>query len=95
VYCPRCGREMSLTDGAFACVTGSMQLSPIMHGVLTDRFPKSKPRPDGVEVGKRLARWFCPGCGVPLNKEMKCLLCGQCLRDQLVGLVELHPHRDE
>jgi hypothetical protein len=92
VYCPHCGREMTLLDGVFTCVAGGMPLSPHMQAVLTERFPEPRPRPSGVELGRRLTRWFCPGCGLPLGPEMRCSRCGRSLRDQLFGLVELHPH---
>lgn len=94
MYCPHCGREMELLDGVFTCVVGGMPLSQHMHTVLTERFPEPQPRPAGVEVGRRVARAFCPGCGVPLGPEMTCGRCGRSIRDQLFRLVELHPHAE-
>ena len=72
MYCPYCGREMAMIDGVFTCDAGDMPLSTAMHATLTERFPTHRPRPAGVEVGRRLTRWFCPGCGVPLDAEMTC-----------------------
>jgi predicted RNA-binding Zn-ribbon protein involved in translation (DUF1610 family) len=95
MYCPHCGREMSLLDGSFTCAAGEMTLSSHLRDILSERFSRQKPRPFGVEVGRRLARWFCPGCGIPLASELSCPSCGHNLRDLLVALVELHPHRDE
>ena len=95
MYCPHCGREMSLLDGVFTCVAGDMPLSAHMHAVLAERFPEHRPRSAKTEIGRRIARWFCPGCGVPLGPGMVCTSCGRSIRDQLFGLVELHPHRDE
>lgn len=92
MYCPYCGREMALVRDVFACVAGDMPLSAAMHAALTEQFPMHRPRPAGVEVGNRLTRWFCPGCGVSLGAEMICPSCGGSLRDQLFQLVELHPH---
>jgi hypothetical protein len=86
---------MSLLDGWLTCVAGQMALSLEMRAILTERFPEPKPRPAGVEIGRRLGRWFCPGCGIPLAPELSCPSCGQSLRDLLFPLVELHPHRDE
>jgi hypothetical protein len=94
VYCPHCGREMSVIDGVFTCEAGGMPLSRQMHAVLVERFPTQRERPQTVDLGHRLTRWFCPACGVPLDGEMKCQWCGQSIRDQLFRLVELHPHRD-
>jgi hypothetical protein len=95
LYCPHCGREMALVDGVFACAAGGMTFSRAIHETLSGRFPIHHQRSAGVEVGGRTARWFCPGCGVPLGPEMRCPSCGQSLRDQLFGLIELHPHLDE
>lgn len=95
MHCPHCGREMTEVDGVFTCVAGDMPLSQAMQTTLTERFPTHQPRPSGIEFGRRLARWFCPGCGVPLGPEMTCPACGGSIRDQLFHLVELHPHAKE
>jgi predicted RNA-binding Zn-ribbon protein involved in translation (DUF1610 family) len=94
MYCPHCGREMQLADGVFTCDVGGMTFSQNLHDILTARFPEQRPRPVGVEVGARLLRSFCPGCGVQLEREMKCGRCGQSIQDLLWPLVELHPHAD-
>jgi hypothetical protein len=94
VYCPFCGREMSLVDGVFTCVAGGMPFSRHMHETLAERFPVQAPRPPGVVVGHRLTHMYAPGCGVPLDPELKCPSCGGSIRDQLFGLVERHPHRE-
>lgn len=83
-----------MTDGVFACTTGDMPLSRAVNATLTERFPTPRPRPAGVESGRRPGRWFCPGCGVPLSAEMTCSMCGTSIRDLLFPLVELHPHAD-
>jgi hypothetical protein len=85
---------MTLLDGVFTCAAGGMRLSQRMHAVLTERFPEQQPRPAGAEVGRRLTRWFCPGCGVPLGREMECGQCRRSIRDQLFRLVEFHPHAE-
>lgn len=95
MYCLHCGREMTLTDGVFTCAAGGMPLTPHLHEVFAERFPEMKPRPAEVVVGRKLAQWFCPGCGVPLERSMKCGCCGQSIRDQIFRLVELPPHADE
>jgi hypothetical protein len=83
---------MALLDGVLTCAVGGMSFSRNMHACLAKRFPEQRLRPAGGEVGRRLARWFCPGCGVPLDREMQCKQCGRSIRDQLFHLVELHPH---
>jgi len=84
---------MSLIDGVFACVAGDMPFSRRMHAVLSERFPVHRPRPPGVEVGRLLTRWFCPGCGIPLDRELRCSACRLSILDQMFALVERHPHR--
>src|SRR5262249_14792657 len=37
VYCPHCGRPMTLIDGVFTCVPGGMPLSRAMHATLAGR----------------------------------------------------------
>jgi hypothetical protein len=94
MYCPHCGRNMKLVDGVFSCAAGGMTFSRQLHAVLIERFPETRPRPDGIELGAHLTRWFCPGCGVPLGPEMECRKCGRSIQDLLFGLVELHPHTE-
>lgn len=94
MYCPHCGREMRPTDGVFTCDAGGMTFSRNLHDILTARFPVPRPRSVGVEVGARVTRWFCPGCGVKLRQDMTCGRCGQTIQDLLWSLVELHPHAD-
>src|SRR4051794_25916047 len=69
---PRNPKTDSPARGVFTCDAGDMPLSRDMHAILTKRLPTHRPRAAGVEVGRRLTRWFCPGCGVPLGAEMIC-----------------------
>lgn len=94
MYCPHCGRTMAVIDGVFTCVEGDMPLSQVMQVRLSERYPDHRPRPVGVEVGRRITRWFCPSCGVPLGHELVCGACGRSLQGVHYHLVELHPHRD-
>src|SRR3569623_1670788 len=94
MFCPFCGREMSLADGVFACMPGDSMFSPTMHQTMRERFPVDSSRREEVQIGRQLARWFCPGCGVPLE-ALQCAKCGRSIRDLLGQLVELHPHSDE
>ena len=95
MYCPHCGREMALLEGVFTCDEGGMTLSRRLQEVLTQRFPAHRLRPAEATVGRKLTRWFCPGCGVPLGQEMRCPKCEQSIEDLLYTLVELHPHAHE
>lgn len=93
MYCPHCGREMIVDEeGVHRCVAGDMSLSQSFDEQLVARFPKHRERPASVEVGRRIGRWFCPGCGVPLT-AMRCPLCNGSLREYLFLLVDIHPHR--
>ncbi|QEL16357.1 hypothetical protein PX52LOC_03306 [Limnoglobus roseus] len=94
MYFPHCGRTMQILDGVYTCVNGDMPLSGAMHEILTQRFPVQRPRPEAVEVGRLITRWYCPGCGIPLDAGMVCTECGKSIHDQLFRLVELHPHAD-
>lgn len=95
MYCPHCGRVMSVVgDGGYACANG-IEFSRNLHDTLTERFPTRTPRRPDAEVGKRFGRWYCPGCGVPLGPGMVCRSCGESIQDLLFPLVELHPHEDE
>jgi hypothetical protein len=86
---------MTVVDGWFTCEAGGMQLSRWMEETLMERFPTVRPRAAAiVELGSRLERWFCPGCGIPLGREMTCGACGKSIHDLLFPLVELHPHSD-
>jgi hypothetical protein len=86
---------MSLVDGVFTCISGDMPLIRILHARLTERFPVSRPRPATAEVGKQPARWFCPGCGLPLGAGMVCAVCGVSIHDFVFQLVDIHPHLED
>lgn len=94
MFCPYCGRKMSLADGVFACIPGDMALATKMHAILRERFPADKPRAESVDVGRRVSRWFCPECGVPVDEDAHCRHCGHTLCDLLSALSE-HLHGDE
>jgi hypothetical protein len=92
VYCPWCGQEMSLRDGALTCVAGGMTLSEQLQAVLTERFPVAHAAPAGPATKQSEGCWHCPGCGSRLSAEMSCESCRQSIHDQLFTLIELHPH---
>ena len=101
MFCPFCGDVLVAKRDArwgesVCCVRGKMELSEHMRQTLEQRYGgvsvEDKPRSVTSTSGRQLGHWFCPGCGVPLNAQMQCPTCGKSLRDQLFGLVELHPH---
>jgi hypothetical protein len=95
VFCPWCGEGMVVKNGEVTCVSGDMGLSQKMHDRLAEVFilhaRRSPPR--AFRWG---GRWFCPGCGGPMetdSEHVRCETCGEYLDEFIPGLVELHPHR--
>lgn len=97
MFCPKCGHEMQWTNGELTCIQGDMGLSLVVQEVLTKRFatdsiPQSAVPPYNPKWHSGL-RWYCPGCGKPLNAHLECQFCTRHLRDLVMQLVELHPHK--
>jgi hypothetical protein len=95
VFCPKCGRPMTIVNGTFVCIEGDMELSHVLRDSLSEVFVARTRdgRPRAFDWG---GRWFCPGCGCPASTEaehVRCATCGQYLDEFLYALVELHPHR--
>lgn len=86
---------MTQTDGVHTCTAGGMALSARLQEVFAQRFPAMRPRPADAVVGRKPSQWFCPGCGIPLQRAMRCAACGQSIRDQIFHIVELPPHAEE
>jgi rubrerythrin len=43
-------------------------------------------------------RWYCPGCGVAIerrDKPLQCPECGRLMDDFVYELIEFHPHRTD
>ncbi len=95
MYCPKCGRAMNMQNGKYICESGNMSLSAKLHEQFVRRYPTSNPRTSDVEIGFVMLRWFCPGCGTHLDKNLCCRACGECIKDVYYQLVELHPHHSE
>lgn len=95
MFCPRCGKPMTIVDGTFKCVPGEMPLSKAVHDGMTEVFVThdrhARPRP--FRWG---GRWFCPGCGIPAmtsDEHVQCEKCDEYLDEFIRPLVERHPHR--
>lgn len=97
MFCPKCGQVLIAWEGTLYCQTGEMPLSEHLRDSLSARYAKDSPPQSGLPEFKRQLhdglRWFCPGCGNPLNKVVACDGCGKHLRDLVYSLIELHPHR--
>jgi hypothetical protein len=86
---------MELNNGTYYCKVGDMSLSPHVNDILMNRFPtiliESENKPFGSDLSKR----YCPGCGVLLDKELKCSNCSKTIADLGYQLIEFHPHLKE
>jgi hypothetical protein len=98
MYCPKCGDSMICQEGELTCVWGEMPFSRVVEAVLTTRFaagsPSQSSEPPFNPQWHGKLRWYCPGCGKPLNRQLECESCDKHLRDLVFDLIELHPHRD-
>jgi hypothetical protein len=103
MFCPFCGATLAVGRSErwgtlVECLPGEMSLSENMRQVLEQRYgPASAGVANPADTRRtcHLGRWFCPGCGVQLDRQMQCPQCGKSLRDQLYRLVEFHPHRHD
>jgi hypothetical protein len=84
---------MEEREGHLACVAGGMTLSKAVQETLCAMFRMQEPRAEPVELGFGPTRWFCAGCGVPLEAH-ECPRCGKSILSQGLWyqLVEFHPH---
>ena len=77
---------------------GEMGLSRVVEEALAARFAANAPtqstQPAFDPQRHGGLHWYCPGCGKPLNQKLECEACGKHMRDLVVPLVELHPHRN-
>jgi len=93
MFCPKCAAELVRRDGELACVVAEMGLSRQVEGLLTQRYGGHIRSPRRGEVTAEPYPWYCPGCGVLLDRDMVCPECHVSLRDLQHDLVELHPHK--
>ena len=108
MFCPKCGvvletrLDARLQRDVLYCVPGDMWLSADLTNTLIQLFASagSASAPQSP-LPAYDAQWhgdlnlYCPGCGIRLNDHGECARCGHHLRDQVLTLAELHPHRGE
>ncbi len=96
MYCPICGEAFISQDGTLFCKRGDMPLSQAMLQQLQHQYSTSateqSPLPAFSEQIHASLRWYCPGCGIRLNRELVCPQCGRHMRKHVWRLIELHPH---
>ena len=93
MFCPKCSMPMDRRDATWFCTSGQLEFSKHLGDALAEAFESSY-RPDPVPRKMQLGRWYCPGCGVPLDANARCEDCGKELRKFMFHLVELDPHGD-
>ncbi|MCP3924106.1 MAG: hypothetical protein GY714_16120 [Desulfobacterales bacterium] len=91
IYCPKCGNEMKNKNNELICESGKMHLSKIIEKELLRRFIYEC-YPISEKIHEKGHKWYCPGCGVPLKKDLSCNLCSKSIADLKYQLVEFHPH---
>lgn len=95
MYCPKCGRVMTCNEGMLTCEKGNMPLSRHFQRLLQENYPVQQTKTSDV-TGAVASRVYCPGCGIPLDKDHACPSCGKALPFKLFyQLIELHPHLTE
>ena len=93
MFCPKCAGELTRRNGELTCTAGEMPLSQYLERRLAERYGSQESARQNSVASIESNRWYCPGCGVLLDRELTCPVCHQSLRDLEHCLVELHPHR--
>ncbi len=107
MFCPKCGSPLTWRSDSYVkrdvlyCLPGDMWLSVNLTERLLERYGAQEAA-DVPEATSPYSVWwhgrrqyYCHGCGVRLHEGLICGRCGKSLRDLIVTLVELHPHRGE
>jgi len=87
-FCPICGDRMVIHNGELICLNGNMYLSENMKHQFKKRYNLLDENKSSLSNNK----FYCPGCGVPLDKNLTCNLCLKSLADLYYQLIEYHPH---
>jgi rubrerythrin len=93
MFCPKCAAELVRRDGELTCIAGEMGLSQHVERVLAERYTGHIPSARRGETTAEPCPWYCPGCGVLLDRDLLCPECHVSLRDLQHQLIELHPHK--
>ena len=94
MFCPKCAAKLVVADGELKCSATMVGFSPLMERALSDRFGNHLPSKNQGVTSIATNSWYCPGCGVLLDIDMRCPCCRLSLKDLHYQLVEFHPHRD-
>jgi uncharacterized Zn finger protein (UPF0148 family) len=93
MFCPKCAANLVQQDGELKCSASKMGFSRGMERALSDRYGSHIPSANRGIPSSAPQRWYCPGCGVVLDSEMRCPSCHLSLQDLRYQLVEMHPHK--
>lgn len=97
MYCPKCGRELSLEQDGLVCHHGKMELTKILEEKLREVYSLKLREPQDVQFEFKVGgKWFCPQCGVATTEEngyIRCPKCKTCMNEFIVMLVENHYHQ--
>lgn len=99
MFCPRCGSEAVLADGALVLARAGWDMSVhVSEGLLAVYVAGEEPRTRRVTRGSNRwgGTWFCPGDGVQAVEAdgmVSCPLCNRPMNQFLYELTEFHgPH---
>ena len=96
MYCPICGEPFISQDDTLYCKRGDMPLSQEMLRQLQHQYStpatEQSPLPAFSKQIHASLRWYCPSCGIRLNRELVCSQCRRHMRKHVWRLIELHPH---
>src|ERR1700692_142075 len=94
MFCPRCAAGLVRGDGELKCSASNIGFSRVVERALEDRYGKHIPSANRGVTSIVPNHWYCPGCGVVLDSEMRCPSCDLSLQDLKFQLIEMHPHKD-
>ncbi|MHB8875910.1 MAG: hypothetical protein ACYC8T_19655 [Myxococcaceae bacterium] len=94
MFCPKCGLALVQEGATWRCSSGQLELSAQLAQDLVEGYGNARTAAVAPQPQTAVGRWYCPGCGVPLDAAYGCPQCRKSLRKHLFALVELHPHGD-
>jgi rubrerythrin len=75
MFCPKCAADLVEQDRELTCSASKMGFSRAIGHALLDRYGGHVPSANLGVASITLHAWYCPGCGVILDSEMRCPSC--------------------